>query len=327
MNNNRLDRVYFETSALNSFADKHTIQDAIATKAFQNIRGRGWYLSPVVLWEVMLTSNEENRERLIHFAQHLFEPDLLPSPEELIVRYIEIGCPLVEGEYHLSSNGVFSAAWRDICQIKEKTLIYDQQLIAQKTNILREIGRLVHDFYKFGAIDISAKPGIAGLQVSVQQLLDRFNLIPQELREIPDAVRHFRLVAFYILLVLCAGASIEGQIIEEFWSKRSINRIDDRIEFVFGTHPELLFRGPFQQIASMTEFQSANKFSRGVYFDSLHTVYSIYSDLMISADGHFRTFRDELTKQFPFVTKIRHIDELEFVYTERTNPPNDSFLL
>jgi len=327
MKANRLARIYFETSALNSFADKHTIQDAIATKAFQNARGRGWYLSPVVLWEVLLTSNEEDRERLIQFAQHLFEPDLLPSPEELIVRYIEAGCPVVESEYHLASNGGFSAAWRDICQVKEKTLIYDRPLIAKKTNALREIARLVSEFVKFGAIDISAKPGIAGLQVSVQQVLTRFNVIPPELQEIPDAVRHFRLVAFFIILVLCAGASIEGQIIEAFWGKKSINRIDQRIEFVFGTHPELVFRGPLQQIAFMTGFQSVGKFSRGVYFDSLHTVYSIYSDLMICADGHFRTFRDELQERFPSVSTIRHIDELEFVYTERSNPPNDSFLL
>lgn len=327
MNNIRLKRIYFETSALNSFAEKHNVQDAIATKAFQNTRGKGWYLSPVVLWEVLLTSKEEEREKLIHFAQHLFEPDLLPSPEELAIRYIEAGCPVVEREYHLSSNGTFSAAWRDICSIKGKTLIFDPELIDLKTKTLREIGRLLHEFFKFGELDISEKPGVAGLQVSIQQLLERFNVIPEELKEIPEAVRHFRLVAFYIVLILCAGTSIDGQIVEDFWNRKSIFRIEERIEFVFSRYPELIFRGPFQQIAFMTGFQSANKFSRGVYFDSLHTVYSIYSDLMISADGHFRTFRDELIERFPFVSTIRHFDELEFVYTERPNPPNDSFLL
>ena len=135
------------------------------------------------------------------------------------------------------------------------------------------------------------------------------------------------MVAFFIILILCTGASIEGQVIETFWDKRSINRIDKRSEFIFGTHPELVFRGPFQQIAFMTGFQSVGKFSRGVYFDSLHTVYSIYSDLMISADGHFRTFRDELLERFPSIATIRHMDELEFVCTERSNPPNGSFLL
>ena len=75
----RLRRFYFETSALNAFADGRSVQDAIATKAFQNLKGRGFYLSPVVLWEVLLTSDEIARERLINFAQHLFEPDLLRS--------------------------------------------------------------------------------------------------------------------------------------------------------------------------------------------------------------------------------------------------------
>ena len=58
----RLRRFYFETSALNSFATGRTIQDAIATKALQNIKGRGWYLSPVVLWELLLTY-DTRRER------------------------------------------------------------------------------------------------------------------------------------------------------------------------------------------------------------------------------------------------------------------------
>ena len=244
----------------------------------------------------------------------------------MIVRYIDSGCPVVEREYHLASNGAFSAAWRDICQIKKKTLIYDQSLIAQK-NVLRQIARQVNDFVKFGGLEIPGKPGIAGLQVSVQHVLDRFNVIPPELQEIPEAVRHFRLVALFIILVLCTGVSIEGQIIEAFWTKRGINRIDKRIEFIFGTHPELVLRGPFQQIAFRTGFQSVGKFSRGVYFDSLHTVYSTYSDLMISADSHFRTFRDNLQARHPFISTIRHMDELEFVYMERSNPRNDSFLL
>jgi hypothetical protein len=326
MNNTRLQRIYFETSALTSFAHTHDVQDAIATKAFQNTRGRGWYISPVVLWEVLLTSDEQQREKLIYFAQHLFEPELLPSPEKLIIRYIRSGCPLVEEEYPLSSTGTFSAAWRDICQIKDKTLIYDPEQIARKTRVLRDIARLLHEFFKFGAIDISAKPGVAGLQVSVQQLLEGFNIIPHDLKHNQDALRHFRLVAFYILLLLCAGASIEGHVIEEFWNEKQINRIEDRIEFVFSTHPELVFRGPFQQIALMTEFQSATKFSRGVYFDSLHTVYSVYADLLLSADEHFRTFRDKLKEEFSFMGKIRHLDEIQFIYTERQNQQVETFL-
>lgn len=323
----RLQRFYFETSALNAYASGRTIQDAIATKALQNIKGRGWYLSPVVLWEVLLTTDEATRETLIHFAQHLFEPDLLPSPEELIIRYVQAGCPEKEAEYPLVSTGIFADAWRDICAIKEKTLIFDPNAIAQKTAVLRDIGRLFHEFTKFNAINISEEPGVAGLQVSVQQILDHYSVIPPEYREDFETVRHLRLVTFFILLFLCAGTSIEGHLIARFWEQQGARTIQERIDIVFTHFPQLLFRGPFNQIAYMTHYQSEGKFSRGVYFDSLHTVYSVYADVFLTSNEHFRIFREKLREDFPYVDKIRHFDELQFTSVTRDNPPMDSFLL
>jgi hypothetical protein len=323
----RLRRFYFETSALNALASGRNIQDAIATKALQNFKGRGFYISPVVLWEVLLTSDEVTRETLIQFAQHLFEPDLLPSPEELIIQYIKVGCPEREAEYPLVSTGSFSDAWRDICGVKEKTLIFDPKLLSEKTNALREIARLSHEFTSFNAIDISAKPGIAGLQVSLQQVLDRHAIVPPAYREDFETVRHLRLVAFFILLVLCAGASIERDVVEQFWARQGLQTVQERIDFLFSSFPQLVLRGPFHQIAHMAHFQGEAKFSRGVYFDSLHTVYSVYADTLISADEHFRTFRERLKESFPYVDKIRHFDELQFTTTDRENPPAQSFLL
>lgn len=324
---NRLQRIYFETSALNAIAEGRDAQDAVATKALQNLKGRGLYLSPVVLWELMLTSDKIKREALILFAQHLFEPDLLPSPEELIVNYVISGCPAIESEYPLISKGSFSAAWRDICLIKEKTLIFDEQLLRDKTSILRDSARLFHEFTSFNAIDISAKPGIAGLQVSIQQVLDRHAVIPAALREDPEAVRHLRLVAFFVVLVFCMGASIDQVVVENFWLTVGARTMLERIDITFSSFRQLILRGPFHQIAHMANLQGANKFSRGVYFDSLHTVYSIYADMLISADEHFRTFRRCIGEFLPYTDKICHYDELQFTTTIRENPPAQSFLL
>lgn len=323
----RLNRFYFETSALNAFAAGRNIQDAIATKALQNSKGRGWYISPLVLWEVLLTSDELTRESLIHFAQHLFEPDLLPSPEELIVRFVESGCPAVEPEYPLISTGAFANAWRDICSIKEKTLIHDDGGLRQKTAMLRETARLYHEFTKFNAIDISSRPGIAGLQVTIQQVLDRHSVFPSEYRDDFETVRHLRLVTFFIMMILCAGLTTDQVTIDDFWRRQGARNLQERIDAVFSTHPQLVLRGPFHQIAFMAHAQSASKFSRGVYFDSLHTVYSIYADALFSADEHFRAFRENLREVFPHVAKIHHFDELQFTATPRDNPPPESFLL
>ncbi len=36
---------YFEPSAINAFAEGRTVQDAVATRAFQEVRGRRWVIS------------------------------------------------------------------------------------------------------------------------------------------------------------------------------------------------------------------------------------------------------------------------------------------
>ncbi len=302
-----LQRFYFETSALNEFQSRYSIQDAIATKVLQNTKGRGFYISPVVLWEILLTSDETKRESLIHFSQHLFEPDLLPSPEELIIRYIKSGFPTVEPEYPLVSTGLFAVAWRDICEIKGKTLKFDSSIV-EKTSILRKISRLLHEFNKSNTINIPA----ADLQVSVQQILDEYALIPTNYSDDIEMIRHFRLVTFFIILIMCAGISIEGDLINKFWEQQGIYSIQERIEITFSRFPQLLFRGPFNHIAYMTHYQSVGKFPRGVYFDSMHTVYSIYADHLLTADKHFCTFRENLKDLFPYVCNIHHLDEIKF---------------
>lgn len=328
MNNNYLEHIYFETSAMNYFFDNRTIADAIATKAFQNINGRGWYISPVVLWEMLLTTNENRRENLLYFSQHLFQEDLLPSLEELIVKYIESGCPHEQTRYPLISQGFFSEPWRDICQIKEKTLYFDHEYFVDKTRIVRDIVKNIHHFIKYQSIDLSNNYQAVSHQLAIQEILDRFNLVPDELKDTPEAIKHFRLVVFYILLILCIGMSLDNSVIEDFWNKAGVRRnVKERMEYIFVSYPELVVRGPFQPIAFMTAYQSKNKYSRGVYFDSLHVMYSVYTEMVISADEHFRIYRENIFNQFNIWPRIMHIDEINWINHKRENPNSDSFLI
>ena len=80
---------YLETSAVNYLADRFIYTDAIATKDLQLTKGNIWYLSPVTLWEIMLTSDKERRERIIFYCQHLFHEKLLNSPSEFIINYLK----------------------------------------------------------------------------------------------------------------------------------------------------------------------------------------------------------------------------------------------
>jgi hypothetical protein len=79
---------YFETSAVNAFMEGRSVEDALATRQLQLTKGRDWCLSPVTLWEILMTSDEVRREQILYFCQHLFSQDLLPSPPELDISII-----------------------------------------------------------------------------------------------------------------------------------------------------------------------------------------------------------------------------------------------
>lgn len=311
----QLFRVYVETSALNSLNEELSIEDAIATKTHLNVKGKGWFISPVVLWEILATTDPIRREQLIFFAQHIFEETLLPSPEELLVNYIKAGCPAVETKYELVSSGIYANAWKDICRIKEKTLIINSDDHNKLNATLRRICKSYYTFSKFNSIDISLSPETASAQFDIQRLIDYYGIIPKDQREDPAAVRHFRIAAFFVLIFLCAGASIDRQVIEHFWSSLGIEVMQKRIEYAFTELKALFQHGPIAVITLMTEVQVARKFNRGMLLDCLHSVYSIYADLFISNDEHFRSFRTEVNNTHNIKLRLQLLDELQLIRT------------
>lgn len=85
---------YFETSAVNYLMDNMSNGDAIETKKLQLIKNRDWCLSPMTLLEILQTSDYGHRDQIISFSRRLFSEELLASPEETIIHYIQRGFPL-----------------------------------------------------------------------------------------------------------------------------------------------------------------------------------------------------------------------------------------
>lgn len=69
---------YYETSAINYMVANYSWHDAIATQAFQYTKGNIHYISPIGLWEIFLTSDDNEREKIIFFCQH-FSPQACKS--------------------------------------------------------------------------------------------------------------------------------------------------------------------------------------------------------------------------------------------------------
>jgi hypothetical protein len=116
-------RIYFETSAVNELSRVLSKESASRLRIDLAKRNMYWHISPIVLWELMLTRDQLVREHVIMIGQILFAPTLLPSPEELIVSYIKSGCPVVELFYNLESCGEFAYHWKEICSVKKRLLV------------------------------------------------------------------------------------------------------------------------------------------------------------------------------------------------------------
>jgi hypothetical protein len=250
------------------------------------------------------------REQVIVIGQHLFSPTLLPSPEELIVSYIKSGCPVVEPFYNLESCGEFAYHWKEICSVKEKTIDCDRSQLKKRTDALRYLTRTFILFHR--SVEAPIRADAARPEQSFTDpipVIDAYRLRRGD--ESEEEIKHLCLVVLLILSVLCTGITVDSGVIEKFWEDTGISSIADRINYVFSNFPQLAWRGPFQHIAFMIDCQSKvnPKKKRGAFFDSLHGVYSIYANMVVTADNDFISFRDRLLEIHPPANNIVSFDE------------------
>lgn len=311
-------RVYFETSAINAFAKKHSIADAIATKAFQKARGRMWCISPITIWEILLTEDEHHKEDLIILCQHLFHEDLLPSPEELVVEFIKQGCPLAEKPRRLVSKTALAAVWKDICTDKRKTFVYDKQELRRRVDFFVPLTRLVRRVVKSQNAVLLPDDETVGTDLTLEGLLKSLSFVRKAKRISTEQRKLWKLAILYIMFVLCAEASFNNEITKEFWGKIGIDTTLDRILYILRNYEILVHRGPFLEMAIMTLRQSKHRFSRGVLFDSLHSLYLPFVDLFLTNDNHFVRMREDIGHH-PNAYKIFKMTELEWVYHQRAS--------
>jgi len=82
---------YLDTSGLNYLADN--IIDFDFFRFWRETLKIDFCISTVVIWEVLLNSNEKRRDNLIYWAQFNCFEYLLKSPTELFISYLINKCP------------------------------------------------------------------------------------------------------------------------------------------------------------------------------------------------------------------------------------------
>lgn len=308
--------IYFETSAVNYLFDNvfsNPEISSIETRKLQLRKERKWYISSITLLEIFLTKDEDRRYNLFDFSRCLFYDYLIPSSEELIVKYIQKGCPKFETPYELKSNSLFAKEWALACKNRDYAFQPDLDTLELYTKHLRFLGEYFIKTRKGYVL----KPNLAienapmkldgaFLKYIFNELLKYYNDNPSE-----EEKYYLNISVHVTFIILCCGIGFDKQTIENFWNKdRNIEPLE-RLELTVKNYPDVFFRGPISNIARMIILQSNSRTGRGLYFDSLHSIYTTYCDLYFSNDEHFLNFKKAYPNN-PNLNKVLDVKDMTF---------------
>ena len=129
---------YLDTSALNYLADN--IKDFDLFRFWCETLKIDVCISGVVIWEILLNSNDNRKDELIYWAQFNCSNYLLKSPSELFISYIENKCPKNDKKqfwYDRKTELDIGKTWKNIHGNIEKTIPIDLNQLKLRTKPIR----------------------------------------------------------------------------------------------------------------------------------------------------------------------------------------------
>lgn len=257
---------YFETSAVNKFFENRTIEDAIATKQLQKEKGRKWRISVVTLWELFLTNEKEKHLKLFDFCRCLFDEYLMPSPEELIVNYLNSGCPIYEKKYPLISKSLMAYHWEKATLDKTFYFKPSKEDLHIRTHIWRMHGKFIDNIIRKVEIIHSDKDPKEFTEVFIQEIYESLNRVKHTKIIDEQTEKTTKIAIFNAMIILCWATLFNQNYIEQFWATKQIDIPKDRARYIAKNYPELFYRGPIASMARTTYQLCKTKYTRGAFF-------------------------------------------------------------
>ena len=244
-------------------------------------------MSPITFLELSLTVEEERRDKLLGFAQHLLHEEILPAPEELVIQFIGRGCQLIEKRTTLRSRMPLAKVWRKVTSLSDETFQLHQSVVQPAAAAFRTIGHLAESVLKNRELDPHACKDSLGFQIQIALVRDRLKLKPMPGIDFKTHQNITTLTIFFILVTFCCLITPYAVPYEEFWQKLKISNPLERLEWVISEQKILFCRGAFVELALAALTQIQTKTSRGLYFDAFHSLYLPYVDRFLTIDPHF----------------------------------------
>lgn len=308
-------KIYIETSAANYFLDNFNGAQAEATRNFQLSKGRHWFISTTVLWEVLQIQNRNDLDACLFLGSYLFHDRLLKSAAEIGIEYLEKGMPehmVLDSPFTNSSLGHY---WQRACNDKSFSFYLEQSTFTDATKELKNISRYINYLAdgSDGFVLHHQDEGIKELNKIISTAyLEHFTDAPSSL-----VVQLRRVALLTIFIQLCLGLDIASDVIEKYWRKIKVNDPFDRLCFLLEKFPDIASHGPYWNIANaiLIQCEQSGKNSRGAFHDGLHSIYLPFIDVFLTNDSHFKMLRDNALPEYQdfLYNKIVHLSEVEIV--------------
>lgn len=266
-------------------------------------------MSPVTLWEILVTGDFYQREDLIYFSQHLFYHKLLKSPAEFIINYINNGCPIEEKYFDIHSTSVFSEVWEDLVADKKKTFVTDRDEIKKVMKSFQKNAGMLREILTKESVRYSYDYKLVSTQIFYELRVKNLKVVKEDKYITSKSKKIYKASLFFILMILCAENIFDNEPIINFWKKIGITNIIERFNFIIKNYEVLVHRGPFLVMSLMAMNQYQVKASRGLFMDCLHSIYLPYVDVLMTNDLHFKSLKDRVEEAYPIFQKVFYVSD------------------
>ncbi|WP_338518403.1 hypothetical protein [Alteromonas gracilis] len=229
---------YLDTSALNFLADN--IKDFSFLAGMKENLKFELFLSPVSLWEVLLSSNAKRRDYLIYWAQFNCASKLVKSPTEVIIEYIKQGCPVKDRKIFLDapySNSEMGATWEYIHGKIDRTIPVDFNELKERADGIRQLSknlkRIINDMSNDSLKNYENDPFHVAMIMALGKLELRLEIDKK-------AERTYKITLVFIFFFVCTGFELQNGIVSEFWNEKGIEDPFERLDFIIQNHSVLM---------------------------------------------------------------------------------------
>jgi hypothetical protein len=224
--------------------------------------------------------------------------------------------PINEKKCNLHSILPLASTWEDICRNRDKTFVFDQEDLKVRSKMIQELFKLANKEITSTPLIISSENETTELQRLVSKKIQQLKTI--KYREQPtDNKIKLKLSLLLILIILCNETTLDNQPIKDFWSEIGINNTFERLDYTIKNMESLITEGPFIVLAEMTyvQLKEGGKPTRGIFWDVLHSIYLIYSNMFFTNDNHFNKLK--LENNHLIYNRIINMEEAKWFTAKR----------